>query len=214
MNTSLTGIYGILPSDLERHDLLVRAEAALKGGVRILQYRDKNQGYKRAIERARNLRSLTRRYDALFIVNDSVQLALDSDADGVHLGRSDAPDLTQLRMHVGNDLIVGISCQGDAAFAQQALNHGADYVSFGAMFPTASKSDAVVIGLPRLAKARRMFPDRNIIAIGGITLENVQRVRQAGADSAAVLAALFEPETGIEERARRMIHTWEQAAAA
>ena len=211
MSARLAGIYGILPADLKQDDMLARAEAALNGGVRILQYRDKNQGYKRAIERARALRMLTRRYDAVFIVNDSLQLALDSEADGVHFGRSDAPNLTQLRTHVGNDLIVGISCQGDAAFALQALNHGADYVSFGAMFPTASKSNAVVIGLPRLAKARQMLPDRNIVAIGGITLENVQRVRKTGADSAAVIADLFEPATSIEQRAMQMVQAWDSA---
>lgn len=208
MSARLTGIYGILPADLELDDMLARAEAALKGGVRILQYRDKNQGYKRALQRAQAVRSLTRHHDAIFIVNDSVQLAVDSGADGVHLGRSDTANLTQLRTDIGDDLIVGISCQGDAAFAQQALNRGADYVSFGAIFPTSSKSNAVVIGLPRLAKARQMFPERNIVAIGGIALNNLGHVRQAGADSAAVIADLFEPATGIEERAMQMVQAW------
>ncbi|HXH63932.1 MAG TPA: thiamine phosphate synthase [Mariprofundaceae bacterium] len=212
MNVRLAGIYGILPADLEQDDLLARAEAALKGGVRILQYRDKGQGYKRGAQRARAMRALTRRYGALFIVNDSLQLALDSEADGVHLGRADMPHLTRLRADIGDGMIVGVSCQGDAAFALHALEHGADYVSFGAIFPTASKSDAVVIGLPRLAKARQMFPGRNIVAIGGITREHLIQVRQAGADAAAVIADLFEPATGIEERARRMVHAWEQAA--
>jgi thiamine-phosphate pyrophosphorylase len=213
VSTRLSGIYGILPADLEETDLLARAEAALKGGIRILQFRDKKQGYKRAIRRAGALRALTRSYGALFIVNDSVPLAVDSEADGVHLGRSDIPNLARLRADIGDDMIVGVSCQGDAAFALHALDHGADYVSFGAIFSTTSKSDAVVIGLPRLAKVRQMFPERNIIAIGGITLENLGRVRQAGADAAAIISDLFEPPAGIEDRAGRLVRTWEQAGA-
>lgn len=213
MTARLAGIYGILPADLTQADLLVRAEAALKGGVRILQYRDKKQGFKRASQRARALRALTRQYGAKFIVNDSVPLAIDAEADGVHLGRSDAPNLTRLRVEIGNDMIVGVSCQGDAAHALHALEHGADYVSFGAIFPTATKGDAIVIGLPRLAKARQMFPERNIIAIGGITRENLGLVRQAGADSAAIISDLFEPPDGIEARAAQLVQTWEQGCA-
>lgn len=213
MSTRLAGIYGILPADLEQDDLLARTEAALKGGVRILQYRDKKQGYKNAAQRARALRALTRRYAATLIVNDSVQLAIDSEADGVHLGRSDMPNLTQLRVDIGDTMIVGVSCQGDAAFATHALDHGADYVAFGAIFPTTSKPDARVIGLPRLAKARQMFPDRNIVAIGGITLDRLAHVRRAGADGAAVIAALFEPATGIEQRATQMVQAWDMAAS-
>jgi thiamine-phosphate pyrophosphorylase len=213
MSARLSGIYGILPADLEEADLLARAEASLKGGIRILQLRDKEQGYKRALRRAKVLRNLTRSYDALFIVNDSVSLAIDSGADGVHLGRSEMPNLTRLRADIGDDMSVGVSCQGDAAFALHALDHGADYVSFGAIFPTSSKSNAVVIGLPRLAKARQMFPGRNIVAIGGITLENIGSVRQAGADAAAIISDLFEPREGIEERAGRLVHAWKQAGA-
>jgi thiamine-phosphate pyrophosphorylase len=213
VTTRLAGIYGILPADLEEHDLLSRAEASLRGGVRILQFRDKKQGYKRAIHRAEALRTLTRRYDAVFIVNDSVPLALDSGADGVHLGRGDMPNPAQLRADIGQGLIVGVSCQGDAAFAKHALEHGASYVAFGAVFPTASKADAAVIGLDRLAKARRMFPDTNIVAIGGITLGNLARVREAGADGAAMISYLFEPAAGIEERAALMVRAWEQGSA-
>lgn len=213
MNKRLTGIYGILPAGLEQVDLLARAEAALKGGVRILQYRDKNQGYKQAVQLARALRKLSRNYDAVFIVNDSIQLALDSEADGVHLGRSDIPDPTRLRPDISDDLIIGISCQGDVTFAQQALNHGADYVSFGAIFPTTSKSNAVVIGLPPLADACRQLPDRNIVAIGGITAENVKHIRHAGADSAAIISDLFEPATGIMNRAMQIVRAWDLAGS-
>ena len=211
MNTRLSGIYGILPADLEDDDLLARAEAAMRGGVRILQLRDKGQGFKRALARAKALRALTRDFDAVCIVNDSIQLAIDSGADGVHLGRADAPNLMRLRAEVGDGLIVGISCQGDAAFALHALEHGASYVAFGAVFPTTTKTDAVVIGPARLAKARQMFPDRNIVAIGGITPDKLGIVRQAGADCAAVISSLFTPASGIEKRAAQMVEAWGHA---
>lgn len=206
----ISGIYGILPANLETAELLQKAEAALKGGVRTLQFRDKKQGYKRAIKRARALRGLTRQFDARLIINDSVSLACDADADGVHLGRDDAPNLIQLRNQVGNEMIVGITCRGDAGFARSVLRDGADYVSFGAVWATHSKPEVPEIGLARLAKAREMFPDSNICAIGGIGAENVVQVKVAGADCAAVISGLFAAED-VEAQARLLTAIWEQA---
>ena len=207
MKARLHGIYGILPADLETDDLLQRAGQALSGGVRILQFRDKKQGYKRALKRARALRELTQSFDALFIVNDSVQLALDSAADGVHLGRDDEALNAELLRQIRGDLLVGITCRADAAFAKSALASGADYISFGAIWQTHTKPEVPAIGLPRLAKARQMFPDANICAIGGITEENVASVRDAGADCAAVISGLFAADD-IAFRARRLVEAW------
>ena len=207
MKARLHGIYGILPADLEIDDLLQRAGQALSGGVRILQFRDKKQGYKRALKRARALRELTQSFDALFIVNDSVQLALDAAADGVHLGRDDEALNAELLRQIRDDLLVGITCRADAAFAKSALASGADYISFGAIWQTHTKPEVPAIGLPRLAKARQMFPDANICAIGGITEENVASVRDAGADCAAVISGLFAADD-IAFRARRLVEAW------
>ncbi len=216
----LEGIYGILPPDLPLGQMLNLAEAALAGGVRILQLRDKKQGFKRALKRARRLAEMVRAYDALLIVNDRPQLALESGADGVHLGRSDMPkSLVALRAELhaesrslgGKELIIGVSCQGDAAFTRHVLDEGADYVSFGAVFPSQTKREAAPIGLPRLAKARKLFPDANICAIGGITLEALPAVRQAGADCAAVSRALFAA-SDVVDCARRMTAAWREAA--
>jgi len=206
----INGIYGILPADIPLKDLLSKAEAALKGGVRTLQLRDKKQGYKRALKRAHALRALTREYAARMIINDSVQLALESGADGVHLGREDMKSIATIRSEVKRPLIIGVSCKADAAFARHVLDEGADYVSFGAIFPTSSKEKAVPIGLPRLAKVRQLFPDANICAIGGITLESLPAVKAAGADCAAVISALFG-EDDVESIARNMLETWEKA---
>jgi len=208
--TRLSGIYAILPADLVTGELLEKAEAALKGGVRILQFRDKKQGYKRQIKRAKALRSMTRDYGVRLIINDSVTLACDADADGVHLGRDDAPNLIQLRNEVGDDFLIGITCRADAAFAKSALKDGADYISFGAVWKTHSKPEVPEIGLNRLAKARSMFPDANLCAIGGITCDNIAQVKAAGADCAAVISGLFATDH-IQARASELIAIWNRA---
>jgi len=207
MTKKITGIYGILPSDLETDDLLQRAEAALKGGVRTLQFRDKKQGFKDSLKRGKALRELTARYDAKLIVNDSIQLAQETGADGVPLGKDDIENLTVLRHDAGSDLVLGVTCRADAAFGKHAMESGADYLSFGAVFPTASKPEVPTIGLARLQKARQMFPDANIVAIGGITVEAISAVRSTGVDSAAVISGLFASDD-IESTARTMCDAW------
>lgn len=210
MQASLGGIYGILPADLKDEELFQKAESALKGGVSILQFRDKKQGYKRQIKRANVLRQLTRDYGATFMVNDSLALALDCDADGVHLGRDDAPNLIQLRAQVGDDFLVGITCRADAGFATSVLKDGADYISIGAIWATNSKPDVPAIGLNRLIKARQMFADAHICAIGGITVDNIADVRAAGADCAAVISGLFAVDD-VEAEAIALRRIWDSA---
>jgi len=207
---SLQGIYGILPGGLSQLQLHEKAEAALRGGVRILQYRDKKSGYKKALKCACALRELTKDYGALLIINDSLQLALESEADGVHFGRDDVMNLTRLRGETeGKSLIVGITCRADAAFAKHVLAEGADYVSFGAVWPTQTKPEVPAIGLPRLVKARQMFPEATICAIGGITLNRLSEVRAAGVDCAAVISGLFAADD-VENMARQMVACWQQ----
>jgi len=204
------GVYAILPADLETDVLLEQAEGALKGGVRLLQFRDKKHGYQRALKRAKALRTLTTQYDACFIVNDSLQMAQEAGADGVHLGRDDIADMSCLRAEAGPDLIVGATCRMDAALARHLLRQGVDYISFGAVWATRSKPEVPAIGLPRLIKARQMFPDAHICAIGGITRENIAQVKAAGADCAAVISGLFAADD-IEQEAGRLVALWAAA---
>ncbi len=209
----INGIYGILPEGLETAELLEKAEASLAGGVKTLQLRDKGQGYRETLKRAKRLRQLTHDYGARLIVNDSLQLAGESGADGVHLGRSDMQSVVTIRAELGEKPLIGISCQGDAAFARHVLGEGCDYVSFGAIFTTTSKQNAVPIGLPRLAKARALFPEANICAIGGLTQESLPAIRMAGADSAAVISSLFG-EADIQLQARNMVGIWNNSPSA
>jgi len=207
MSKFISGIYGILPADIEMIDLLSRAESALKGGVKTLQFRDKKQGYKAALKRGKALRELTTRYSAKLIVNDSIQLAQELEADGVHLGKGDIENLAIVRHDVGSEMILGVTCRADAAFGKHALESGADYLSFGAVFPTTSKPEVPTIGLPRLQKAKQLFPDGNIVAIGGITLEALPAVKSTGVDCAAVISGLFASDD-IESTAKAMCDVW------
>ena len=210
-----SGIYAILPADLETSLMLEKAEAALRGGVRIVQFRDKKNGYKNKLKRSQQLRELTTRFDAALMINDSLQLAKESNADGVHLGRDDVSDVSIIRQQVADDFVVGITCRADARYAKSALDFGASYVSFGAVFPSNTKSDVPVIGLPRLHKACTMFPDSKICAIGGITAESLPAIKAAGASYAAVIGNLFEGTSEeIQQHAETMIALWNNAPSA
>ncbi|MDX8409126.1 MAG: thiamine phosphate synthase [Mariprofundales bacterium] len=204
----IAGIYGILPADLPLESLLAKATSALDGGIKTLQLRDKKQGFKRGIKRATSLRDLCQHYDATLIINDSMALATESGADGVHLGREEMPGWQEISDAREAGLIVGITCRADAALAKSALANGASYLSFGAVFPSQSKTEVPTMGLPRLAKARSFFPDANLIAIGGIDASNVVAVRAAGADAAAIIAGLFAADD-ITRQARQLMQLWD-----
>jgi len=206
--TNIDGVYGILPSGLSTELLLQQAESAMRGGVRVLQYRNKQPGFHRARKQGQALRALCRDYQTMFIVNDSIPLALACEADGVHLGSEDVMDLTQARRDIGNDLCMGITCRADAVLAKHALACGADYLSFGAVFASTTKADVPVIGLPRLQRARQMFPDAIICAIGGIDASHLAEVKACGANAAAVVSCLFAA-ADIEQQARLMVAAWQ-----
>ncbi|MDX8413866.1 MAG: thiamine phosphate synthase [Mariprofundales bacterium] len=204
----ITGVYGVLPADLPLATLLSQAESALNGGVRWLQLRDKKQGFKRALKRAQQLCTLCHDHQGHLIVNDSIALATEAGADGVHLGRDDLPTWSELNTAHDSGLMVGVTCRADAQLAQAALAGGADYLSFGAIFPTQSKAEVPTIGLARLSKARQMFPQANLIAIGGITHENIVQVKAAGANAAAVISGLFACNH-ITDRAKLLSALWQ-----
>ncbi len=209
------GIYGILPADLETELLLEKAEAAMLGGVRTLQFRDKKSGFKHKLKRALLLRELTGKYDTTLIINDSLQLARDCGADGVHLGRDDVADLSIIRREVSSGFILGITCRADARYAKSALDFGADYVAFGAVFPSTTKPDVPAIGLPRLHKACQMFPDYDVCAIGGITLESIPAIKATGVAYIAVISSLFSGDgSQVQTQARQMVEAWNKSRSA
>ena len=186
----IKGLYAITPDCTDTVDLLCRARLALAGGARVLQYRNKTADAVLRLTQATALRELTREFAVPFIVNDDVHLAEQVDADGVHLGAMDG-SLDAARAMLGKHKIIGISCYNRLSLAQEAVGAGADYVAFGAFFPSGAKPAAVVAdaGLLRQARAELAVP---LVAIGGISAHNGAPLVQAGADALAVISALFD----------------------
>lgn len=161
--------------------------SALRGGVRLVQYREKELSTRRQIEQAGRLLRLARQHQAFFLVNDRVDVALAIGADGVHLGQEDLPLPTARRL-LGRSKIIGVSVQSpeEARWAEAA---GADYLGISAVFPTSTKPDADAIGLEGI-RAIRSAVRLPLVAIGGINMENAAQVIKAGADGVAVVSAI------------------------
>ncbi|WP_036301290.1 thiamine phosphate synthase [Methylotenera sp. L2L1] len=190
--SAIKGLYAITPDELDTDILLAKVVAALQGGIGVLQYRNKLADHKLQTQQARALLPLCRQYQVPFIINDSIKLCLTLDADGVHLGADDG-NLAEARARLGANKILGASCYNrfDLAFSAQQL--GADYVAFGACFASNTKPNAPVAGLHLFTQAKA---ELNVpaVAIGGITLENAPLAIVAGADSVAVINAIFNAD--------------------
>src|SRR5471032_209310 len=182
----ISGLYAITPDVTETSLLLASATLAVANGAHILQYRNKLANPVLALEQAQALRALTHGYNACLIINDDLELALAVQADGVHLGWDDG-DLAHTRARMPYGMLLGASCYNDLALARTAIAAGANYVAFGAVFPSGTKPLARRAGLELITLARAEFTVP-IVAIGGITLQNAAEVIAAGADSIAVIA--------------------------
>ncbi len=166
------------------------AKAAVAGGAAVVQLRDKEATTRQLLEWARVIRELTWRTPTLFIVNDRVDIALAADADGVHVGDDDMPVPIARRL-LGAGKIIGRSVANEQE-ALQAAAEGADYVSIGPIFATATKPDAgEPIGVEAIRRVRAVLhPDYPLVAIGGINLTNAAAVFEAGADAVAIVSAV------------------------
>ena len=184
------GLYAITPETADTERLLAQVEAALAGGVAAVQYRDKSGDVARCHEQASELVALCRRFKVPLIVNDDLRLADLTDADGVHLGRDDG-SLREARIILGKHKFIGASCYQNLDLAQAAQAAGADYVAFGSFFSSPTKPDAARADTALLRAATRAI-QVPIVAIGGITLANAPALLDAGADSLALLSALFD----------------------
>ncbi|BCT69296.1 thiamine phosphate synthase [Nitrosospira sp. NRS527] len=185
----ILGLYAITPEATDTASLLAMTQQALAGGARLIQYRSKTDDVALRLEQAQSLARLCAEFDVPFIINDYPDLALEVDADGVHLGKGDAP-ITEARRKLGPGKIIGISCYERLEYAVEAERQGADYVAFGAFFASITKPDAVSApaDLLRHAKQKLRIP---IVAIGGIIPENAGELIRQGADAVAVSNALF-----------------------
>jgi len=186
---ALRGLYAITPDTADTATLLRIVGDALQGGAALVQYRNKSADETRRHDEAAALLALCRAHCRPLIINDDLALALVLNADGVHLGRDDG-DWQVARAALGPDKILGVSCYNDSPRAQAAVAAGADYIAFGAMFPSSTKPQAVQAPLGLLSEARTL--QRPVAAIGGITLARAPSVIEAGADLVAVISDLFD----------------------
>ncbi|MDH1262476.1 thiamine phosphate synthase [Pseudomonas sp. GD03944] len=199
---TLRGLYAITDSQLLAGGrLLPYVEAALKGGAKLLQYRDKSGDEARRLREAEALRELCGRYGASLIINDDAELAARLGV-GLHLGQGDG-SLSAARALLGRRAVIGGTCHAQLELAENAVKEGASYVAFGRFFNSTTKPGAPAATLELLAQARERL-DVPVVAIGGITLDNAGELIAQGASMVAVIHALFAADsaTEVERRAR------------
>lgn len=194
------GLYAISGETKDTNALCAWAEAVLDGGAVWLQYRDKSTDAGRRLEQAQALSSLCRRRSACLIVNDDIELALASQAHGVHLGQDD-PAIAAAREKLPADVAIGVSCYDELSRAEHMAGAGADYLAFGAFHPSTTKPQARSADIALLVQSARLGKPR--VAIGGITPDNGARLVEAGADLLAVISGLSGHPAQVHEAAQR-----------
>ena len=185
---------------LNGRTLYSQVEESLKGGATFIQLSEKELDEEHFLEEAKEIKELCRRYQVPFVINDNVEIALAVDADGVHVGQSDM-EAGDVRAKLGPDKIIGVSAQ-TVEQAVMAEQNGADYLGVGAVFPTGSKADALEVShdtLKAICKAVKI----PVIAIGGISKENILELSGSGICGIAVISAIFAKDD-IEEAAREL----------
>lgn len=185
----IRGVYLLTRETPDTASLCAGVDAALHGGVRLLQYRDKSGDPGRQREQAAALRASTRRHGALLIINDDVALTADCGADGVHLGEHDG-DIRAARGALGPTAIIGASCYNDLRHAEAAARARADYLAFGAFFASGTKPGARRAEVTLLHQSEHFGLPR--VAIGGLDVHNAPLVIEAGAAAIAVLGAIWD----------------------
>ena len=207
----IEGLYAITPDIADTDELLRRVRPALQGGARVLQYRNKAADAVLRLRQASALRELARQFGATFIVNDDARLAAEANAEGVHLGGEDG-SVAAARALLGPGKVIGVSCYNRVSLAHEAVQQGADYVAFGAFFPSSGKPGAVKADVEMLRAVRNEL-DVPIVAIGGITQQNGAALVEAGADALAVISALWNAPD-IEQAAREFSNLFMQGRPA
>jgi len=190
------GLYAITPNIADTAVLLHKVEQALKGGIVLLQYRDKISNENELLSRAIAIHELCLQYKIPLIINDSPELALASHAEGVHLGQGDG-SIKDARELLGDSAIIGLTCHHHSNLALDAEEQKADYLALGRFFPSSSKPGEALATTEILANIRRKthIP---IVAIGGITRNNAKPIINAGADYIAVIDDIFSQENITE----------------
>ena len=193
MQKHIQGLYAITDQQLiAPKKFAARVKQVLQGGAQIVQYRDKSQQHQLRFEQASIVVDLCKKFGAISIINDDIELAKIVNADGVHIGTDD-DELSYARQELGEQKIIGVSCYADLSLAEQTVADSADYVAFGSIFASPTKPQAPIAGLDILHQAKQSLRVP-IVAIGGITLDNLDDVVSSGADAVAIISGVFANE--------------------
>ena len=199
-----TGIYAITPDTDNLRLLISQVEEAIEGGVRLFQYRNKISSSDQKLRAAKRLKEIIHSSGGLLIINDDPSLAAMVDACGVHIGKHDQA-LDRARHILGPKKIIGVSCYDDVSLALRMQDEGADYVAFGAFFPSSSKSSATPVTLDVLRKVGASRLTIPVVAIGGINLNNAHDLLKCGPCTIAIIDSLFGVPD-VESRAREWMN--------
>lgn len=196
------GLYFITDRNLTKKTILQDVDSAIKAGVKIIQYREKELSTKQMYQEALQIKELTKKSDVLFIINDRIDIALAVDADGVHIGQDDMP-FEKTRELLGAEKIIGLTVHN----VEEAIlgeNIGADYLGVSPIFATTTKSDAgKPAGLEFIRKTKEKIKIP-LVAIGGINYENLGLVLEAGTSNIAVISAIITRDD-VEKECRRYL---------
>ena len=186
---AMRGLYLVTPDWDDTEHLLKVTEQALLGGASLVQYRHKTADAALRMTQASALLALCRRYAIPLVINDYSELCIALDADGVHVGGTDA-SVAEVRALLGPNKIVGASCYGDLQLAHAARQQGASYIAFGGFYPSRVKKYPVTTA-PHIIAQSRIEIDLPIVVIGGMTADNAQPLVQQGADMVAAISSVF-----------------------
>ena len=189
---TLRGLYVVTPDWDDTKKLVEVSEQALKGGAAVLQYRHKTASEALRREQAEALQALCRSHKVPFIINDFVQLCIDMDADGIHVGGTDQ-SVADVRKQIGADKILGSSCYGDIARAHAMEQAGASYVAFGGFYPSRVKKYPVTTPQTIVSDWKQQGKVPSVV-IGGMTPENAALLVANGADMVAAISAVYMAE--------------------
>ncbi len=206
MSVNLNGLYVITDDKLTpKETVLFQIEKALIGGATIVQLRDKISSDEEIENLTLKLQELCRKYNALFVLNDRVELAIKLQCDGLHIGRSDHHRVEEIRKEYKG--VLGISCYGDLILAKSMEEKNVDYVAFGAFFASSTKPNAAVVNKEVIAKAKEEL-SIPVCVIGGITSDNVKELIEKGTDMVAVISDIWQSEN-IEEKCKSFKKSFE-----
>ncbi len=203
---NVSGLYAIIDMQaLKGRNPIEVASQVIHGGARVIQLRDKVQSKEKLLLIAQELKTLCAEHNVLFIMNDYLDLALAIDADGLHVGQDDLPVRVARRLLPPGKILGCSTTTLEQALAAQS--DGVDYIAVGAMYPTSSKEVVKVVGLERLRQVRQAM-SLPLVAIGGITKDNVPEVIAAGADSVAIISAILGAKSP-EEASRQIVNSFD-----